>query len=145
MRVVAWLAVGLVACGGAAADEPRARPSGTDIAPLPNWAAEGPGRAMPAVTVAPAPAPALALAPARALAPAHGRAIDLDVRSADIGEVCRFIADAAGVNIVLGDGVTGTVTVRLKHVPWDTALDAILRAKGYRAERDGNIVTVLAK
>ena len=122
------------------------------MAPLPKWAAEGNGGGPTQATVVPeAVAPpanqsVVLTPPPPARAPrGTGRPIDLDVRNAEIGEVCRFIADAAGVNIVLGDGVSGTVTVSLKHVPWDTALEAILKAKGYRAERDGNIVEVLAR
>jgi type IV pilus assembly protein PilQ len=48
------------------------------------------------------------------------------------------------VNVVVADDVKGTITLRLRNVPWDQALDTILRAKGYRAEREGNIITVLA-
>jgi type II secretory pathway component HofQ len=73
-----------------------------------------------------------------------GRRIDLDVKSADIHEVCRLLADVGKVNIVVADEVRGTVTLRLRNVPWDQALSTILRVKGFRAERDGNIITVLA-
>jgi secretin/TonB-like protein len=74
-----------------------------------------------------------------------GGAVDLDVKDADVGDVCRLLADVGHVNLVVGDGVEGRVTVRMHHVRWDKALEAILAAKGYRAVQDGNIVTVLAK
>lgn len=56
--------------------------------------------------------------------------------------MCRLIAEVGHVNIVVTDQVQGTVTIRMKGVPWDQALETILRAKGYRAERDGNVITV---
>ena len=74
-----------------------------------------------------------------------GRAIDLDLKDADIGNVCRLLADVGKVNIVLGDGVHGKVTLTMRHVPWDQAFDAVIAAKGLRAERDGNVIVVFAK
>ena len=47
------------------------------------------------------------------------------------------------VNIVVSDDVKGTVTIKMKGVPWDQALDTIVRAKGYRTERDGSVILVL--
>ncbi len=73
----------------------------------------------------------------------HGARIDLDVKGADLHEVCRLIADVGKVNIVVSDDVKGTVTIKMKGVPWDQALDTILRAKGYRTERDGSVILVL--
>ena len=64
------------------------------------------------------------------------------MKGADLHEVCRLIADVGRVNIVVSDEVRGTVTVKMKGVPWDQALDTILRAKGYRAERDGSVILV---
>jgi len=75
-------------------------------------------------------------------APAHGRLIDLDVRDADVQEVCRLLADVGQVNIVVADDVHGKVTVRMKRVPWDQALLAIVEAKGLRTVREGNIILV---
>jgi hypothetical protein len=98
----------------------------------------------------PAPAPPPLLTRSRTIGAAEpagpkyrGRAIDLDVKNADIHEVCRLLADVGKVNIVVSDGVRGTVTVRMKHVPWDQALDVILRAKGFHAERDGAVLLVV--
>jgi Secretin and TonB N terminus short domain len=73
----------------------------------------------------------------------HGARIDLDVKAADIHEVCRLLADVGKVNIVVSDQVQGTVTIKMKGVPWDQALETILRAKGFRAERDGSVIMVL--
>jgi hypothetical protein len=71
-----------------------------------------------------------------------GRRIDLDVVNADLHEVCRLLAEVGKINIVVADDVRGSVTIKMKQVPWDQALDAILRAKGFASERDGNVVTV---
>ncbi|MBM4391506.1 MAG: type IV pilus secretin PilQ [Deltaproteobacteria bacterium] len=71
-----------------------------------------------------------------------GRRMSIDLQEADIHTVFRFIADTAELNIVASDDVTGTVTVRLKDVPWDQALAAVLQAKGMGAQRFGNIIRV---
>jgi type II secretory pathway component HofQ len=55
----------------------------------------------------------------------HGAAIDLDLERADIRGALRLVADAAKLGLVLGDDVTGTVTIHLKGVPWDAAACAI--------------------
>lgn len=49
----------------------------------------------------------------------RGAALDLDVKSADIHDVLRLIADVGKVNLVISDDVAGKVTLRLKRVPWD--------------------------
>jgi type IV pilus assembly protein PilQ len=74
-----------------------------------------------------------------------GRRIDVDLKDADVANVCRLIADVGNVNIVLGDGVQGSVTLTMHRVPWDQALESVLRAKGLRAEREGNVILVFAK
>ena len=111
-----------------------------------------PENAPASTTLSPAPIETRTRSIGGAAPPAHDPrlygsrgTIDLDLKDADIRDVCRLIADVGNVNIVVGDGVEGRVTIRMKHVRWDRALDAILAAKGFRAEQDGNIVTVLAK
>ncbi len=71
-----------------------------------------------------------------------GRRINIDLVEADIHSVFRLISHVSRLNIVAGDDVTGSVTVRLENVPWDQAFAAILQAKGYAAQRFGNIVRV---
>ncbi|HET6369916.1 MAG TPA: AMIN domain-containing protein, partial [Nitrospiria bacterium] len=56
-----------------------------------------------------------------------GRRISLDFQDADITNVIRLIADVSGLNIVVGDDVKGKVTLKLTNVPWDQALDLILK------------------
>jgi len=71
-----------------------------------------------------------------------GRRIDLDFKDADIHNILRLLADVGNVNVVTSDAVTGTITIRMKNVPWDQALDVILRAKGMGQVREGNLVRV---
>ena len=54
----------------------------------------------------------------------------------------RLLAEVGGVNIVTSDDVTGSVTIRMRDVPWDQALDVIMEAKGLGAERKGNLIRV---
>lgn len=78
-----------------------------------------------------------------------GDLIDLDFYNADILEVFRVIAEAAGVNIVVDSDVRGRVTIRLKQVPWDQALDIILEIQGLAKtsedSRSGKIIRIAAK
>jgi type IV pilus assembly protein PilQ len=71
-----------------------------------------------------------------------GSRISLDFQKADIHNILRIIADVAGLNIITSDKVKGQVTLKLKNVPWDQALDVILRNNGLDKTRDGNIVRV---
>lgn len=74
----------------------------------------------------------------------HGARIDLDVKAADVREVFRLIADVGKVNIVVAGEVSGTVTLKLKSVPWDQALEVVAKARGLLLERDGNVIIVHA-
>jgi type IV pilus assembly protein PilQ len=69
--------------------------------------------------------------------------IDLDVRDADIHDVCRLLADVGHANIVVSDEVHGTVTVRMRHVLWDQALEAIALSKGLRIVHVADVILVL--
>lgn len=71
-----------------------------------------------------------------------GRRIDLDFHDADIQNVLRLIAEVGNVNIVTGDDVGGSVTVRMRDVPWDLALDTILQVRGLGMVRSGNLIRV---
>ncbi len=71
-----------------------------------------------------------------------GRRIDLDLKDADIHNVLRLLADVGHVNIVTADNVTGTVTIRMRNVPWDQALDVILQAKNLGVVRQANMLRV---
>jgi type IV pilus assembly protein PilQ len=71
-----------------------------------------------------------------------GKRISLDFVNADIHSIFRLISNVSRLNIVAGDDVKGTVTVRMIDVPWDQALAAILQAKGLGSQRFGNIIRV---
>jgi len=60
----------------------------------------------------------------------NGRRIDLDLKDADIHNILRLLADVGRVNIVTADDVQGNITIRMRNVPWDQALDVVLQAKG---------------
>ena len=71
--------------------------------------------------------------------------VSLDFKDADISNVLRILSLKSKVNIVAGPEVKGTVTIRLEDVPWDKALDVVLRTYGYVYEREGNIIRVTTK
>jgi type IV pilus assembly protein PilQ len=71
-----------------------------------------------------------------------GRRIDLDLKDADIHNILRLLADVGHVNVVTADDVTGNVTIRMRNVPWDEALDVVLQAKGLGMVRAGNLIRV---
>lgn len=71
-----------------------------------------------------------------------GRRIDLDFKDADIHNILRLLAEVGGVNIVTADDVAGTVTIRMRNVPWDQALLVILQAKGLGMVRRNNLIRV---
>lgn len=71
-----------------------------------------------------------------------GRRIDLDLKDADIHNVLRLLGDVGRVNLVVADNVTGSVTIRMRNVPWDQALDVVLQSKRLGMVRRGNLVRV---
>jgi type IV pilus assembly protein PilQ len=71
-----------------------------------------------------------------------GRRIDLDFKDADLHNILRLLSEVGNINIITSDKVGGRVTIRMKNVPWDQALDVILRAKGLGQVREGNLVRV---
>jgi type IV pilus assembly protein PilQ len=74
-----------------------------------------------------------------------GQPISLDLQNADLGDVLRLFGAFSGLNIVASAEVKGTVTVRLVDVPWDQALDVILKLHGLAYERQGNVVLVASR
>jgi len=71
-----------------------------------------------------------------------GRRLSMDFKDADINNMLRIIAEVSGLNIVSGEDVKGKVTVRLINVPWEQALDVILKINNFGYVRDGNIIRV---
>ncbi len=68
--------------------------------------------------------------------------VTLDFKEADINSVLKIIAYKAGINIVTTPEVIGNVTIRLVDVPWEKALDVILKTHGFGYDRQGSIITV---
>ncbi len=71
-----------------------------------------------------------------------GRRVDFNVKDIDIRNLLGAIADISKKNIILADDVKGTVTIKLRNVPWDQALEIILKSKGLGKEEVGNIIRV---
>jgi type IV pilus assembly protein PilQ len=71
-----------------------------------------------------------------------GRRISLDFQQADISNVLRLIAEVSGFNIVIGEGVKSKVTMKLVSVPWDQALEMILKMNGLGKIKQGNILWI---
>jgi len=71
-----------------------------------------------------------------------GEKITLDFQNADIHNVLRIIGDVSGLNLVTSDEVKGTITIRLKDVPWDQALDVVLESKDLDKMAMGNVIRI---
>jgi type IV pilus assembly protein PilQ len=71
-----------------------------------------------------------------------GRRISMDFQQADISNVLRLIAEVSGFNIVVGENVKSKVTMKLVGVPWDQALDMLLKMNNLGMIREGNIVWI---
>ena len=87
---------------------------------------------------------AVAIMPAPALAAPvfNGQSISLDFKDADIQNVLRVLADVSGLNIIATDDVKGKVTLHLSDVPWDQALDLVLRTNRLEKTQEGNVVRI---
>lgn len=72
----------------------------------------------------------------------QGRHISLDFEDAEIGNILRMIAEVSNLNVIAGEEVKGTVTIRMVDVPWDQALDVVLLTKGLGFLRIGNILRI---
>jgi len=73
-----------------------------------------------------------------------GSPVTIQVRDADLVDVFRLIGEASGFNIVMGDDVKGKITLSLERVPWDQALDLILRTQQLGAERTHNVLRIVS-
>lgn len=72
----------------------------------------------------------------------NGEELSLNFQDIEIRSVLQLLADFTDMNIVVSDNVDGTLTLRLKNVPWDQALDIILRTKGLDKRESGNVIMV---
>jgi type IV pilus assembly protein PilQ len=72
----------------------------------------------------------------------NGDKLSLDFQDIDVRSVLQLIADFNGLNLVASDTVNGRITIRLQNVPWDQALDIILKTKGLDKRRNGNVIMI---
>ncbi|MGA9025518.1 MAG: type IV pilus secretin PilQ [Steroidobacteraceae bacterium] len=71
-----------------------------------------------------------------------GERLTLNFQDIDVRSVLQLLADTSGQNIVVSDSVTGNLTLRLQNVPWDQALDIVLRTKGLDKRREDNVIII---
>jgi len=74
-----------------------------------------------------------------------GEKLSLNFQNIEIRSLLQVIADFTNFNVVISDSVTGAVTLRLKDVPWDQALDIILQAKDLGMRKTGNVLRIASK
>ncbi|MGO3917954.1 type IV pilus secretin PilQ [Acinetobacter venetianus] len=81
--------------------------------------------------------------PQKAKAQAYtGNKISLDFQDIEVRRVLQLLADFTGINMVAADTVQGNITLRLKDVPWDQALDIVLKTKNLDKRRNGNVIWI---
>ncbi len=74
-----------------------------------------------------------------------GERLSLNFQNVDVRSLLQVIADFTNLNIITSDSVNGNLTLRLKDVPWDQALDIMLQAKGLDMRKNGNVILVAPK
>lgn len=86
--------------------------------------------------------PAEAQARQEAQFPYSGERLSLSFQDIEVRNVLQLIADYVGLNLVASDSITGNITLRLQNVPWDQALDLVLKTKGLDKRQTGNVLLV---
>ena len=74
-----------------------------------------------------------------------GEKLSLNFQNIEVRALLQVIADFTNFNVVTSDSVTGSVTLRLKDVPWDQALDIIMQSKGLGVRKNGNVLWIAPK
>jgi type IV pilus assembly protein PilQ len=74
-----------------------------------------------------------------------GEKISFNFQNVDVRAALQAVADISGLNIIASDSVTGSLTLQLKQVPWDQALDVIMQAKGLDMRKNGNVLLIAPK
>lgn len=75
----------------------------------------------------------------------RGEPVSLNLKDVDLADFFRLIHEISGLNIVVDPAVRGTLTVALIAVPWDQALDVVLKNHGLLSELEGNVLRVLSR
>jgi len=138
--------------GETAPPPPAAEPPARVAAAEPEAKQPPPPAAEPEPAATPEPAPPAHVAslphapppaqPVRREGIFTGQRISLDFKDADIQNVLRVLADVSGLNIIATDDVKGKVTLHLNDVPWDQALDLVLRSNRLEKTQEGNVVRI---
>lgn len=125
------------------------RPAGPHPAPIPTGRTGRTGTILMLLAIGGVALPAAAAAAPGTVAlggPAReysGEPISLDVKGADLEDFLRLVAEVSDLNVVVDPSARGQrVTVSLRDVPWDQALDLVLRAQGLVAEREGSVLRI---
>jgi len=74
-----------------------------------------------------------------------GRRVTLEFADAEVRKIFQLLSEVSNKNFVLGDDVSGVISLKLVNVPWDQALDIILETKGLDKKEDGNIIIIKGK
>lgn len=141
-------AASMVAPAAPARPEPVAatRAVAPESAPVAEAPAVAPAASAATLTAAQAPAPVVQAGQPAAAEPAPprftGHPVTFDFQGADLRAVLRTFAEISGLNVVIDPSIQGTVDVSLKEVPWDQALDIILKANKLGYAVDGTIVRI---
>jgi type IV pilus secretin PilQ/predicted competence protein len=148
----------------AAAPEPAPAPAPMTAEPAPTTTAPAPTTTAPAPTTTATPAPPAAVpapsvriaqapvtpppAPAPAVTasqvPETQRLISLDFKDADVVNLLRILAAESSKNIVIGDDVRGKMSITLRNVPWQLALDTIMEARGLVKTERENVIRIVS-
>ena len=123
-----------------ASPKPAAAAPKVAAAQVPKPAVKAEAVLPPAPEIAQAPVPA----PAPAPAPAGAKLISLDFKDADVVNLLRILAAESGKNIVIGDDVKGKMSITLRNVPWETALETILEARGLQKIERENLIRIVS-
>ncbi|MFZ6773181.1 type IV pilus secretin PilQ [Undibacterium sp. SXout7W] len=75
----------------------------------------------------------------------RGERLSFNFQSIEVRAILQIIAEVSGLNVIASDTVTGTITLRLKDVPWDQALDNIMQIKGLDMRKNGTVIWVAPK
>ena len=136
-----------------AALRPEPEPDAASASAMPPAALPAPALPLPAL---PAPAPAAMPDPQAVVLPTGlepttvagaqkvytGHPISLDFKDGDLQDIFRLFADISGLNVVVNPGVSGKVTLKLTEVPWDQALDLILKTNGLGYTLEDNVIRI---
>ncbi|MGZ8290479.1 MAG: type IV pilus secretin PilQ [Telluria sp.] len=75
----------------------------------------------------------------------RGEKLSFNFQNVEVRAALQAIADISGLNIITSDSVSGNLTLRLREVPWDQALDVVLQAKGLDMRKNGNVLWIAPK